>query len=203
MKVILIRHGESTANKERIIQGHKDYPLTMQGEEQAKVLAKKMLENNFTCSAIYSSDLTRAKQTAEIIAEALGCKEVIYDERLREMHLGDRQGKKSDALTEEENQLAKKIWQEHDLKFPGGGESVNEMKTRVKAAFDEIIQNHSEEETAVIVGHGGSLYHILHHILDVFPETDEWFSNCSYNELIRKKNGENWQLTIFNGNKIH
>ncbi|MBD3190467.1 MAG: hypothetical protein GF308_07475 [Candidatus Heimdallarchaeota archaeon] len=201
LKIVLIRHGESIANKERIIQGHKDYPLTERGEKQAKELAEKMVKENFTCSAIYSSDLTRAKKTAEIIAEVLDCKKIIYDERLREMNLGNRQGKKNEALTEEENKLTERIWEEHDLKFPGGGESVNEMKARVKAAFEEIIQNHTEKETAVIVGHGGSLYHILHHILDVFPETDEWFSNCSYNELVREQNDDKWQLTMFNGKK--
>ncbi|MHA1124313.1 MAG: histidine phosphatase family protein [Candidatus Heimdallarchaeota archaeon] len=202
MKIILVRHGQSTANKERIMQGHKDYPLSVQGFKEAEDLATKMKENGFTCQAVYSSDLLRAKQTAETITKILGLEVTKFDERLREMHLGYRQGKKVDEITIEEKELGEKIWKNHDINFPGGGENVNEMKSRVKDAFDEIVETHSEDDTVLIIAHGGTLYHVLYHILDIFPVTDDWFSNCSYNELIRTKKSEQWQLTMFNGEKL-
>jgi len=184
------------------MQGHKDYPLSDLGINQAEELANKMKNDGFICNAVYSSDLLRAKQTAETITKILGLEVTKFDERLREMHLGIRQGKKVDEITIEEKELADKIWKNHDIHFPGGGESVNEMKSRVKAAFDEIVEIHSEEDTVLIIAHGGTLYHVLYHILGVYPETDDWFSNCSYNVLLRENNSEPWKLTIFNGNKL-
>ncbi|MHA1435860.1 MAG: histidine phosphatase family protein [Candidatus Heimdallarchaeota archaeon] len=201
MKIILVRHGQSTANKERIMQGHKDYPLSELGFKQAEELALQMKENGFTCQAIYSSDLTRAKQTTEVITRILELPVSKYDERLREMHLGNRQGRKVTELTKEEEDYSERVWKEHDLKFIDG-ESVNDMKARVKEAFDEIVNTHKETDTILIIAHGGVLYHVLHHINDVFPVTDEWFSNCSYNEITRDNENDSWKLTMFNGKSI-
>jgi len=178
-----------------------DYPLSEFGEQQAVELAEKMKKENFTCQAVYSSDLTRASRTADILTEILELEVKKYDERLREMHLGDRQGKNVADLTAEETQLADKIWKSHTIRFPNG-ESVNNMKTRVKEAFEEIIDSHNEADTILIIAHGGTLYHILYHILGVYPETNDWFSNCSYNELYRKNSSDPWQLTIYNGMKV-
>ncbi|MGC9779420.1 MAG: histidine phosphatase family protein [Candidatus Heimdallarchaeota archaeon] len=209
MKIILIRHGQSTANELIIIQGQKDYPLTELGEQQAKKLAHKMLQDKFSCNGVYSSDLTRAKRTTEILAEILGLEVAKYDERLREMNFGHRQGKKVANLTPEEKQYEKRVFEEHDLKFPEG-ESVNDMKNRVNESLEEIINSHDEKDTILIVGHGGTLYHILFHILNIFPEGDEWFktakihftSNCSYNEIYRESSLDKWQLKIFNSQKL-
>ncbi|MHA1187357.1 MAG: histidine phosphatase family protein [Candidatus Heimdallarchaeota archaeon] len=201
MKIILIRHGESTANKERIMQGHKDYPLTELGIKQAEELANKMMENGFSCQAVYSSDLTRAKQTTEEITRILELPVTKYDERLREMHLGNRQGRKVSELTKKEEDYSERVWKEHDLKFIDG-ESVNDMKTRVKEALDEIVNSHKESDTILIIAHGGVLFHVLQHIHDIFPETDEWFSNCSYNEITRDNENDSWKLTMFNGKSI-
>lgn len=201
MKIILVRHGQSTANKERIRQGHKDYPLSELGEQQAVELAQQMRQEKFTCQGVYSSDLSRASKTAEIITEILELKITKYDERLREMHLGDHQGKKNEDLTDEDNLHTKKVWKNHDFKFPNG-ESVNDMNARVREAFDEIINSHNESDTILIVAHGGTFFQIIHHILDLFPETDDWFSNCSYNELYRENKTVSWKLTIFNGQEL-
>jgi len=183
------------------MQGHKDYPLSELGIKQAEELANKMMENGFSCQAVYSSDLTRTKQTTEVIARVLNLQITKYDERLREMHLGDRQGRKISELNEEEIALGERVWKEHDLKFIDG-ESVNDMKSRVKEALDEIVDSHEETDTILIIAHGGVLYHVLHHINDIFPETDEWFSNCSYNEITRDNENDSWKLTLFNGKKI-
>ncbi len=196
-----MRHGQSTANKLRIIQGHKDYPLTKQGEKEAEELAQQMLKDNFSCSGFYSSDLTRAKGTTEILAEILGLEVTKYDERLREMNLGNRQGKNVDDLAVEEKQFGERVFEEHDLHFPGG-ESVNDMKNRVNESLEEIINSHNEKETILILGHGGTLYHILYHILDIYLETDELFSNCSYNEIYRESSSDKWKLGIFNSRKL-
>ncbi len=201
MKIILVRHGQSTANKERIRQGHLDYPLSELGEQQAAELGQQMKKEKFLCQGVYSSDLSRASKTAEIITEILELEVTKYDKRLREMHLGDHQGKKNDDLTIEDNLHAEKVWKNHEIKFPNG-ESVNDMNVRVREAFDEIVESHKESDTVLIIAHGGTLFQIISHILNLFPETDEWFSNCSYNELVRVKKSNPWQLTMFNGKKL-
>lgn len=201
MKIILVRHGQSTGNKLRIVQGQKDCPLTELGEEQAEELAQQMLKDNFSCDSVYSSDLARAKRTTEILVEILKLEVTKYDERLREMNTGYRQGKKHDDLTTEEVQHQKNVFADHDLKFPGG-ECVNEMKSRINESFEEIVQDHKENETILIVGHGGTLYHILFHILGIYPEPSEWFSNCSYNEIYRNKSSDKWKLKIYNNTNM-
>ncbi len=201
MRIILVRHGQSTANKLRIIQGHKDYPLTEQGEKEAEELAHQMLKDNISYNGVYSSDLTRAKRTTEILIKILRLEVSKYDERLREMNLGNRQGKNVNDLTEEEKQYGEKVFEEHDLKFPGG-ESVNDMKNRINESLEEIINSHDENKTILVVGHGGTLYHILYYILNIFPEGDEWFNNCSYNEIYRESSSDKWQLKIFNNRKL-
>ena len=66
----------------------------------------------------------------------------------------------------------------------------------------EIINSHNESDTVLVIAHGGTLFQIISHILDLFPETDDWFSNCSYNELVRINSSAPWQLTMFNGEKL-
>jgi broad specificity phosphatase PhoE len=200
MRVILIRHGESFANKKGIIQGHKDYPLTEKGKKQAKSLAKQIKEMDYSFSALYSSDLNRAKTTAEIIAQILQIPNIFFDRRLREHNLGIYEGRYSKELEEKDKELFDACFADHSKRFPKG-ESVEEMKKRIRAAFEEITNNPEEKRDVIIVAHGGTLYHILHHILDVFPETDEWFDNCSLNELVY--NSDNcWKLQLFNNKEL-
>jgi len=71
VKIILIRHGESEANRQRIIQGHQDSPLSELGMRQAEEMGDFLLENGYSFDSVYSSDLTRAKTTAEIICKKL------------------------------------------------------------------------------------------------------------------------------------
>ena len=201
MKIVLIRHGESVANKNDIIQGHQDFPLTDFGKKQAEEAADYLLSNNFSIEKIYSSDLSRAKETAEIISKRLEVNSIIFDSRLREFNLGIFQGRKNYEMTDEEKKLLQSCWKDHSKRVPEG-ENVNEMKTRVKSIFDEIISTNHENTTVLVVGHGGSLYHILHSTLGVFPETTEWFENCKINEIIRDNNTKEWKFITFNNKAL-
>ncbi|MHA2077850.1 MAG: hypothetical protein ACW99X_09645, partial [Candidatus Thorarchaeota archaeon] len=66
----------------------------------------------------------------------------------------------------------------------------------------EIVENHPENSTILIVGHGGTLYHILKRTLDILPDMDEWFGNCMLNILERVSHLSAWRLTMLNNNKI-
>ncbi len=76
-KICLVRHGETDFNKKMLIQGHTDNPLNDTGLEQAKVTAKWFAENDSDFDVIISSTLSRAKETAQIIASALCYNETI------------------------------------------------------------------------------------------------------------------------------
>ncbi|KAL3344542.1 hypothetical protein AABB24_023799 [Solanum stoloniferum] len=90
-EIIVIRHGETEWNADGRIQGHLDVELNDIGRQQATAVAAR-LSKEPRISVIYSSDLKRAHETAEIIARSCGDLEVIKDPELRERHLGDLQG---------------------------------------------------------------------------------------------------------------
>jgi len=112
-RVLVIRHGETAWNRESRIQGHIDIPLNDQGRWQAERLAQALADEPL--AAIYSSDLQRAFDTAQAIAEATGL-DVVADETLRERHFGDMEGLTHDEI------LARwpvegRRWRERDPSF--------------------------------------------------------------------------------------
>ncbi|MBU2616614.1 MAG: histidine phosphatase family protein [Nanoarchaeota archaeon] len=154
MKVYLIRHGESEGNKLGINQGQKnDFSLTEKGREQARKIGER-LEKEKIC-AVYSSDLERAKETAEIIGKFHGFIPLL-DERLRERNFGDL-GNKKDMLLDWKNYVKeneKRGINEEDV-VPPNGESDRDHWGRLKDFFDEKLNQHADD-TIVVVAHAGS-----------------------------------------------
>ncbi|MHA1186136.1 MAG: histidine phosphatase family protein [Candidatus Heimdallarchaeota archaeon] len=93
MRILVIRHGQSTGNLNRIFQGQGAFPLTDKGKIQAVLVAKKIKDSFESIDCIYSSDLIRAKESTEIIGNILGRSKVIFDQRLREHDCGVLEGK--------------------------------------------------------------------------------------------------------------
>ncbi|MHA1944108.1 MAG: histidine phosphatase family protein [Candidatus Thorarchaeota archaeon] len=200
MRLVIVRHGQSTDNVTRTISGH-GTPLTELGKAQAKSLGQKLLEMGIKFEAVYSSDMRRASETATIICNEIGIENIIIDKRLREGDAGIFTGKRYDDLTKDERDLFDSSLVNLDERIPGG-ESNNEQMMRTKEAFLEIVENHLEDSTILIVGHGGTLFHILKRTLDLLPETDEWFGNCMLNVLERDSHDSTWNLTMFNNSRI-
>src|SRR5207247_8662168 len=86
MRLLLVRHAESQGNLERRLQGRREFPLTMRGVAQAHALAERLV--SLPLSAVYSSPVGRAVQTAEVIA-AEACLDVISEPRLDDDAFGD------------------------------------------------------------------------------------------------------------------
>ena len=203
MIIFLIRHGQSKAAVKKIISGQSDVALTKLGKVQAAALGQDLLESQIKFDVVYSSDLVRASQTAKIICEKLGIKEIIFDKRLREQDAGIFEGRKIALLTIEEKELIENTTVNLDLRIPDG-ETNREMTQRIKEAFEEIISNNREDSTILLVAHGGTLYHILVRILNLLPsKLEDWFGNCAKNIIERKSHIDKWCITTFNDQEIH
>ncbi|MHA2160236.1 MAG: histidine phosphatase family protein, partial [Candidatus Thorarchaeota archaeon] len=137
-----------------------DAPLSDLGRGQAKSIGQKLLEIGIEFDVVYSSTFQRAAETARIICNELRIEDIIFDKRLREGDAGIFTGRRIGDLTEEEKAYFDSMLVNLDERIPGG-ESNNEQMMRTKEVFIEIVENHPENSTILIVGHGGTLYHIL------------------------------------------
>jgi probable phosphoglycerate mutase len=151
-RILLVRHGETDWNRDRRLQGHSDRPLNGTGREQARALAEELADEPL--EAIYSSDLSRADETARIVAAANGL-EVTSLRELRERHFGTWEGL-SDAEIEQRfpEQIADGTL--------GDGETREEMDQRILAALHQIAREHPGG-TVLVVSHGGPLRSVLRH----------------------------------------
>ena len=151
-RLILIRHGRSTWNAAHRIQGLADPPLDEVGREQARRLAERLRDE--APVALYTSPLQRARETADIIGQALDAP-VMSDERLKEYDVGDLTGLTWEQVVEQYPDVASRWEKAEEVELPGE-EGRETFQARVKAAFDEIISQHLEE-TIGVVAHGGTL----------------------------------------------
>jgi len=150
-EVWLIRHGESTGNRDNLLQGQADHPLSPFGHEQCKRLAERLTTTRF--SALYSSDLSRATETARYLAERWGI-DVRSDPRLREIDVGDWAGLSSQVIAERFPADWQR-WQDRDPTLRrGGGESYADAQLRVTMAVTQIAKQHVGERIALVM-HGG------------------------------------------------
>ena len=149
MKIIYVRHGETPDNVERRVQGQTSRGLTERGKEQAKGTALKLRTEKI--DHIYSSDLRRAVETAEIIAGYHPGVPVTYTKDLRERYYGDWQGKTAAQVHWVERQ--KEVY---SLGYrPGGdGETIEEIAARLKRVISNAFEKH-RNDTVVFVSHGG------------------------------------------------
>jgi broad specificity phosphatase PhoE len=138
--LLLVRHGETDWNAEGRLQGHTDRPLNEHGRRQARALAERLAGDGV--DAIYSSDLARARETAEIVGERLGLP-VVTDPDLRERNWGSWEG-----LTGSERDHVEYV-----------GEAIDAHGERVVQAVRRIAEQHPGQRI-VVVTHGGSLRRI-------------------------------------------
>ncbi|HUT81492.1 MAG TPA: histidine phosphatase family protein [Candidatus Bathyarchaeia archaeon] len=202
IRILLVRHGQSEGNKIGVLQGHSDYPLSEEGIKQAKELGKKLLRDKESFNAIYSSDLSRAAETARIIALETNFEDIHLDDRLREFNLGIFEGKYTQFMTEEENEFLSSCWKDTAKRIPEG-ENVDEMVKRIKEAFNEIVEKHNQNETVIIVAHGGTLFHIMQTILGFKLKDRDWFDNCKITEIIQNSESKNWQVVKYNNETLN
>ena len=162
----LVRHGRTSWNREKRVQGHSDPPLNPLGRLQAERLAKKLGPATF--GVAYASDLRRATQTAEAILHgrqlALG-----PAPELRELAYGVWEGLAFTEIPERyPGEYAHYMARSLDFEAPGG-ESMRQLLTRVRAFKERLVTAHPDEDL-LVVGHSGSLNALVVSLLELPPE---------------------------------
>ena len=195
MRLILIRHGETDWNATLRYQGHANIPLNEQGREQARKTGARLAR--YGAMALYTSDILRAAETAEIIGSMNGLKPQPMP-NLREIDVGQWEG-----LTPEE---LYRRFPEHMAAFDRdpartvrlGGESYAQLQERSLIALNAIHAAHPRDELALAVSHGGTIRALLCHIigLDLAHFGRLWLDNGSLTELRHGAHG--WRLVRLN-----
>ena len=156
----LIRHGPINAKPSRCI-GWTDLPLS--DPEQARKEAIKFVSLIKTSKAVFTSDLTRAVQTATFIAQLLKCP-MVATNALREMHFGQWEGKSWAEIETEFPDAYRRYMRNWKTANTPRGESYSDLTGRVKSFLENIFKK-AEYRSIVIVGHAGSLRVIISEIL--------------------------------------
>jgi len=161
--LLLVRHGETDWNADGRLQGHTDRPLSDFGRRQAQQLAAELEGEEL--EAIYSSDLARARETAEIVAERVGLP-VALDPDLREKDWGNWEG-----LTSVERDRVEFV-----------GESTEAHQQRMLRALQRISEHHPGDGRVLVVTHGGSMRRVqtaaLGMALPVVENCGRWLCTC-------------------------
>ena len=190
IKLILIRHGQTLANKKKLLQGASDGPLTSKGEQQAKILGEHL--RAFQIDHLISSDLIRAIHTAEAVAKHHRL-EIEITALAREWNCGVWDGRTAEAFLSmlEESQKPVSAFE------PEGGETLAEVRKRACDLVDNIVLNHSGE-TVAISSHGDFLRMLVGCLLklDVDQANRFFFNNASYSVI--EQEGEGWKAIALN-----
>ncbi len=191
MKLIIIRHGETEENKQGIIQGHLPGILSKLGIEQAKKLAKRLKEEKI--DLIFSSDLDRAKHTAEEIVRFHPEAPFELREDLRERNWGKFEGKRKDDIEYWNEIESKEVWSD-DLIAKYGGETPQKTIKRIISFKDELLQNF-QGKTILIITHGTIGNFLLNKLME--ENSKEKLKNTSITIFEFNEDG-NPELKLFN-----
>ena len=193
MNIFLIRHGRQSSQLCNV-----DVNLAVEGREQAKLLGKRLSEYGIDC--LYSSDLLRARETAEIAKLYLGNVDYRIRPELREIDFGRMTGN-----SDEYNNMAfadfkkKRMELSEDLAFPGG-ECGQDVVNRVRDVLEEMI--HSGKQRIAVVTHGGVIRSIVTDILGMPQSKKLLFAvsleNTSITQLRFDRDYQRFYLESFN-----
>lgn len=156
--LVLVRHGETHWNREGRLQGWQDSSLTEQGRQQARDLATRLTEHDIDRTVV--SDLGRARETAAILQEAGVSPEPTADAVWRERSLGVYQGQTREEVSEDDPQAVENGRVALDT-TPEDGEGLAEFQARVVGAAESLAESLADEETVLVVTHGGPIRILL------------------------------------------
>ena len=183
MTVYLIRHGETDYNVSRRFQGMwVESHLTENGKAQAR--AASALLKDIAFDKLYVSAAERTRETAALLFPAR--KDAVYDDDLREVHIGWLADLYIDDIRKTHGDLYDKAVRDRDYS-PFGGETLEEHKARGKRAMDRVLASGGEK--VAVVSHGGTIRVLLWALTGIEPSATALLPNCSY-AVVEIKNGK-------------
>lgn len=186
MQLLLIRHGESVANRQRILQGHLDSPLNETGREQAAKLADLLHAEAF--AMVYASDLSRARETAQVLSERLEVA-LELDPDLREIGIGRFTGLSWAEIAERyPEDYQRLIASSMDWSVVPDAEGEEAAQARLERFMAKIRERHAGERLAV-VAHGAILRRLIRKLMGLPGAFDFELSNASCTELHLSERG--------------
>lgn len=183
MRIYIVRHGETEANKKGYLQGWTDVPLNENGRTIAELTGRGLKGIRF--DHCFSSPLIRAKETAEILLRESGNSvSVSFDDRIKEMNFGSFEG--MNVRDEKVIRFLKELIV--DYKFPDG-ESFQEVIKRTQEFLKELIAK-DDDKTYLVSTHGCALRAMLNFLYE--DKDDYWHGRVPYNccvNIVEVKNG--------------
>ncbi|MDO6447916.1 histidine phosphatase family protein [Oceanobacillus profundus] len=157
--LFLVRHGETEWNLHKRLQGQQDIPLSEVGVNQARELGLHFQNQHIVFEHVYTSDLLRAHQTAQLITKGMSISKFTIEPNLRERFYGELEGEYIDDIV--------KLMPDYDknfgVKMQYGIESLEDMQKRMVSILTSIAKV-TEGSPTLIVSHGGSINALLHYI---------------------------------------
>lgn len=177
----LIRHGEAFSNVESTIAGMQtDRGLTPRGLKQAEALRQRLATGEIQADVLYASTMPRARQTAEIIAPALGLP-INWDDELHELRPGDADGWTFEQLAAQPD--FRRFVNESFVPIAPQGESWAGFQHRVSATLEQITHRHPNQ-TIVVVAHGGVIEIACMLFIGLAPMARQRVNFTSYNTAL-------------------
>jgi broad specificity phosphatase PhoE len=166
MTIFLARHGETEWNRVGRWQGKTDIPLSDVGRSQARALAERLRDRGVT--EIFTSELSRARETAEIVAEALGVTRFSIDPRLGERGFGCFEGLTREECAEQHAEAWARYLADRRT-TPADGEPQEQVVARMVAALTAVAESVDRTGYVLIVSHGAAIRSFLHTITGTEP----------------------------------
>lgn len=158
--LVLVRHGQSEWNLKNLFTGWKDPDLTEKGVDEAKSAGRKLKEEGFVFDTAFTSELSRAQRTLDLMLEELGQTDlpITRDVALNERDYGDLSGLNKDDAREKWGEEQVHIWRRSYDTPPPGGESLKDTGARVWPYFiHDVLPKVMAGGTVVVAAHGNSL----------------------------------------------
>jgi probable phosphoglycerate mutase len=199
-RLVLLRHGRTEWNHIGRAQGHADVPLDAVGRAQAHAAARHLA--SYEPTFLWSSDLARARETAEPIAAATGLN-VSYDARLREYDVGVRQGMTFSEFEGAHPNIVARFRAGEPASVPGA-ETNEHVVERMRAVLLDAVATVVHGGTGILVGHGASLRTGLLAFFEAPPHLREMLagmSNCAWTVLEQHRD-RGWQIIDYNATTL-
>ena len=199
-RIIVLRHGQTTYNAAGIWQGRLDAPLSDLGRQQASEAAAALTP--YGIDLIYTSDLSRALDTARALGAAVGV-DPVCDARLREIDVGEWAGMTTTEVTEQFPDEQAAISAGDDLKRGRTGESVAEVATRADAFIRDVVLTLAPGTTMAVVSHGVTGRTLAAELVGM-EQGVAWqclggIFNCHWVQLVEHRSG--WRIERWNANR--